>query len=97
MPNMTLKKVKMREQDPEVRCHNFEEVACGYTPNEAKEEAERCLRCKARPCVEGCPVAVQIPDFIAEIAAGNFEKAYQIKQTNSLPAVCGRVCPQESQ
>ena len=98
MPNMSLKKVEMREQDPNVRNQNFEEVALGYTPQEAIEEAERCLQCKAQPCVKGCPVAVQIPDFISEIASGNFDKANQIiKQTNSLPAVCGRVCPQESQ
>ena len=88
----------MREQDPDVRRRNFEEVACGYSPEEAMEEAGRCLHCKNRPCVSGCPVAVNIPEFIAEISNGNFGKAYQIiRQTNSLPAVCGRVCPQETQ
>jgi len=98
MPNMSLKKVKMPEQDPDVRNKNFLEVALGYTEKMAKEEAERCLQCKTRPCVAGCPVNVQIPDFIKLIAEERFEEAYdKIRETNSLPAICGRVCPQETQ
>ncbi|MBO4787942.1 MAG: NADPH-dependent glutamate synthase [Lachnospiraceae bacterium] len=92
------KKHAMPTQDPEVRARNFDEVALGYTAEIAVEEAKRCLNCKNRPCVSGCPVNVNIPDFIAQIAKGNFEDAYQIiQQTSSLPAVCGRVCPQETQ
>ncbi len=88
----------MPEQAPDIRNQNFEEVALGYTSDMAKEEAGRCLRCKHRPCVAGCPVNVAIPEFIAQVAEGNFTKAYQmITATNALPAVCGRVCPQESQ
>lgn len=91
-------KTPMPEQPGEVRAHNFEEVAQGYTADMAVNEAQRCLHCKHRPCVSGCPVNVQIPDFIALIAAGDFEGAYQkIGETNALPAVCGRVCPQENQ
>ena len=91
-------KTPMQEQPGEVRAHNFEEVAQGYTADMAVNEAQRCLHCKHRPCVSGCPVNVQIPDFIALIAAGDFEGAYQkIGETNALPAVCGRVCPQENQ
>ncbi|MDF9823728.1 glutamate synthase (NADPH/NADH) small chain [Breznakia sp. PF5-3] len=98
MPNMNPKKVSMPVQDPQVRNHNFDEVALGYTPEQAMEEADRCLQCKHKPCVNGCPVRVQIPEFIAKVKAGDFEEAYQIiKETNALPAVCGRVCPQESQ
>jgi len=98
MPNMSLKKVPMPEQDPQVRNKNFSEVALGYTEEMAMEEAKRCLNCKHRPCMEGCPVNVRIPEFIASIAAGEFEKAYEIiHATNSLPAICGRVCPQETQ
>ncbi len=98
MPNMTPKKTPMPVQDPCVRNRNFEEVAKGYTEEMALEEAARCLHCKHRPCVAGCPVNVQIPEFIALVAAGDFAGAYhKIKETNSLPAVCGRVCPQESQ
>lgn len=98
MPNMSPKKVPMPEQNPEIRRHNFDEVALGYTEEMAKEEAERCLNCKHRPCVSGCPVNVKIPDFITLVAQGKFEEAYyKITETNSLPAVCGRVCPQESQ
>jgi len=98
MPNMSPKKVKMPEQEPNVRNKNFLEVALGYTEEMAKEEAQRCLQCKTRPCVAGCPVNVQIPDFIKLIAEGKFEEAYyKIKETNSLPAICGRVCPQETQ
>ena len=98
MPNMSPKKVPMPEQDPNVRNRNFEEVSLGYTVEMAKEEAARCLNCKTRPCVSGCPVNVAIPDFIARICADDFEGAYEaITQTNSLPSICGRVCPQESQ
>lgn len=98
MPNMSLKKVPMPEQAADVRNKNFEEVAKGYTAEMAVEEATRCLNCKNKPCVGGCPVNVHIPDFIAKVAAGEFEEAYRIiTSTNGLPAVCGRVCPQESQ
>lgn len=98
MPNMSLKKVSMPEQDPDVRNKNFNEVAKGYTEEMAMEEAQRCLKCKTRPCVAGCPVNVQIPEFITLIAEGRFEEAYlKIKETNNLPAICGRVCPQETQ
>lgn len=98
MPNMSLKKVPMPEQDPNVRNKNFLEVATGYTEDMAVEEATRCLNCKNKPCVKGCPVNVHIPEFIAKVAARDFEGAYEeISITNSLPAVCGRVCPQESQ
>lgn len=98
MANMSLEKVVVPEQDPKVRARNFEEVILGYTKEMAMEEASRCLNCKNKPCVSGCPVGVRIPEFIAETAKGNFEKAYEIiTSTNSLPAVCGRVCPQENQ
>ena len=98
MPNMSLKKVPMPVQDPQVRARNFQEVALGYDEIMAVEEASRCLNCKHKPCVSGCPVNVRIPEFIAQVAAGNFEEAYQIiTSTNALPAVCGRVCPQENQ
>ncbi len=92
------KKHEMPTQAPEVRAHNFREVALGYTAEIALEEAKRCLNCKNRPCVSGCPVNVNIPDFIMKIKEGDFEGAYQIiNETSSLPAVCGRVCPQETQ
>ena len=92
------KKHEMPTQEPSVRAHNFKEVALGYTTEIAVEEAKRCLNCKNRPCVQGCPVNVQIPDFIAHIKEGRFEEAYQvISKTSTLPAVCGRVCPQETQ
>lgn len=95
---MTPTKNSMPEQDPNVRNKNFEEVALGYTKETALDEAQRCLHCKNSPCVTGCPVNVHIPDFITKVAAGDFEGAYEeIKLTNSLPAVCGRVCPQENQ
>ena len=98
MANMSLTKVPMPEQEPNVRNKNFEEVAMGYTPEMAIEEATRCLNCKHKPCVNGCPVNVRIPEFVEQVAAGEFEKAYEIiTSTNGLPAVCGRVCPQESQ
>ncbi len=98
MPNMSKVKVPIPEQDPKVRARNFEEVTLGYTPEMAIEEAQRCLNCKHKPCVSGCPVGVRIPEFIAETAKGNFEEAYKIiTMTNGLPAVCGRVCPQENQ
>lgn len=98
MANMAPKKVNMPEQEPTVRNKNFKEVALGYTANMAKEEAERCLHCKHMPCVKGCPVNVQIPDFISLIKEGDFKGAYEkISETSALPAICGRVCPQESQ
>lgn len=91
-------KVPVREQDPKVRATNFEEVCYGYNSEEAQEEAQRCLNCKNPRCVQGCPVSINIPDFIQEIKAGNFEEAAKvIAKSSSLPAVCGRVCPQESQ
>lgn len=98
MANLSLKKNPMPAQAPEVRNHNFDEVTLGYTEAQALDEARRCLSCKNKPCMQGCPVMVAIPEFIKETAAGNFEAAYQIiSATSSLPAVCGRVCPQESQ
>ncbi len=98
MPNMSLKKNPMPSQAPEVRAHNFDEVATGYTEETALDEALRCLNCKTMPCVSGCPVNIHIPEFIAKIREGDFEGAYQvISRTSSLPAVCGRVCPQETQ
>lgn len=96
--NMSLKKVPIPEQDPQKRNKNFAEVAFGYTPAMAIEEATRCLNCKTKPCVAGCPVQVRIPEFIEKVAEGDFEAAYDIiTSTNALPAVCGRVCPQETQ
>ncbi len=98
MANMSLKKNPMPHQDPVVRAGNFNEVALGYTKEQAIDEAQRCLNCKNRPCVSGCPVQINIPEFIAKVAEGEFEAAYQIISADSaLPAVCGRVCPQESQ
>ena len=98
MANMAMTKVPMPTQDGNVRRNNFDEVALGYTKEMAMEEAQRCLHCPTKPCISGCPVAVNIPDFIEEVKNGEFEKAYQIiRQTSSLPAVCGRVCPQETQ
>ncbi len=98
MANMALTKVKMPEQDAKVRARNFDEVALGYTEEMAVEEATRCLDCKHQPCISGCPVMVQIPEFIKLVAEGKFIEGYQkIAETNALPAVCGRVCPQEEQ
>lgn len=98
MPNMSLTKVPMPEQDPNVRNKNFLEVAMGYTEEMAMEEASRCLNCKNKPCVSGCPVNVRIPEFVAKVAEGKFDEAYEIiTSTNSLPAISGRVCPQENQ
>ncbi len=92
------KKHEMPTQDPKVRAHNFDEVALGYDEATAVAEASRCLNCKNQPCVSGCPVNIHIPDFLKQVREGNFEEAYKIiTQTSSLPAVCGRVCPQESQ
>lgn len=98
MPNMSLKKNEMPVQNPEVRNKNFGEVALGYTREQAIDEAKRCLNCKNKSCVKGCPVQIDIPAFIAQVAEGNFEEAYKIiTKSSSLPAVCGRVCPQETQ
>lgn len=98
MPNMSLKKNPMPSQEPSVRAHNFDEVATGYSAETAVDEALRCLGCKNMPCVSGCPVNIHIPEFIAKVKDGDFEGAYQIiHKTSSLPAVCGRVCPQETQ
>lgn len=98
MPNMSLEKVKIPEQDPNVRNKNFKEVSLGYTKEMAMEEATRCLNCKHQPCKNGCPVGVPIPEFISEVAKGNMEEAYNIiTKENALPAICGRVCPQENQ
>ena len=98
MANMTLTKTPMPEQDPKVRARNFKEVALGYTAEMAIEEANRCLGCKNPKCVEGCPVNVRIPEFIKKVQEGDFKAAYEIiTSTNALPALSGRVCPQESQ
>lgn len=98
MPNMSLVKNKMPEQEPNVRNKNFKEVSLGYTPEQAIDEAKRCLNCKHKPCVSGCPVNIHIPDFITQVSQVNFEEAYKIiSKSSSLPAVCGRVCPQETQ
>ena len=98
MPNMSLKKNEMPSQDPQVRNGNFLEVALGYTEEQALDEAARCLNCKNKPCRQGCPVEIDIPAFIAKIVEKDYEGAYQvISKSSSLPAVCGRVCPQESQ
>lgn len=93
-----LKKVPVAEQDPKVRATNFDEVCLGYNKEEAMEEASRCLHCKNAKCVAGCPVNINIPDFIGQVKEGNFEEAYKvISQSSALPAICGRVCPQETQ
>ncbi|MBO5342656.1 MAG: NADPH-dependent glutamate synthase [Lachnospiraceae bacterium] len=93
-----LEKVPVREQDPAVRATNFEEVCLGYNKEEAMEEASRCIGCKNAACVKGCPVSIDIPGFIGQVKEGNIEEAYKIiSEASSLPAVCGRVCPQESQ
>lgn len=98
MPNMNPKKNPMPSQDPEVRRRNFGEVALGYTEEMALDEAQRCLTCKNKPCVSGCPVGIDIPSFIQRVKVGEFEEAYRIiTESSSLPAVCGRVCPQETQ
>jgi len=98
MANMSQKRNEMPTQDPSIRRRNFDEVALGYTAEQAIDEAKRCLNCKHKPCKSGCPVQIDIPAFIERVANGEFEEAYKIiTQTSSLPAVCGRVCPQESQ
>ncbi len=98
MPNMSLVKNPMPEQEPSIRATNFKEVALGYTKEMAMTEADRCLNCKHMPCVNGCPVSVPIPQFIQKIKEGDFQAAYEIIRTqNGLPAICGRVCPQETQ
>ena len=97
-PNMNPKRNVMPAQEPSVRAHNFSEVALGYSEEMAIDEAMRCLNCKNMPCVDGCPVKIHIPEFIGKIKEGDFEGAYQIiSRSSSLPAVCGRVCPQETQ
>lgn len=98
MANMDPKKCPMPAQEPAIRAHNFEEVTLGYTAEMAVNEAKRCLGCPKHPCTAGCPVAIKIPEFIKKVAESDFEGAYQvIAQDSALPAVCGRVCPQESQ
>lgn len=98
MPNMSVKKNEMPTQLPEKRKRNFDEVALGYTESQAIDEAKRCLNCKNKPCIGGCPVKIHIPEFIKLTAEGKFEEAYEvITRSSSLPAVCGRVCPQETQ
>ena len=98
MPNLSLEKHPMPEQEPAIRATNFGEVALGYSREVAMEEANRCLNCKHMPCVKGCPVNVPIPSFISKIKEGDFQAAYEIIRTqNGLPAICGRVCPQETQ
>ena len=98
MPNLSGKKNPMPTQEPAVRAHNFREVALGYTKEQAMDEAARCLRCKNPACMTGCPVKINIPAFLAKAAEGDFEGAYEtIALSSSLPAVCGRVCPQENQ
>lgn len=96
--NMANKKVRMPEQKPNERNKNFDEVSLGYSLEMAREEARRCIQCKNSPCVSGCPVSVKIPDFISHVVDGDLDKAYErIAETNNLPAICGRVCPQENQ
>ena len=98
MPNMSQKKNEMPSQKPDVRNKNFYEVTLGYTQEMAVDEAKRCLNCKTKPCINGCPVMIHIPEFIAKVAEEKFEEAFEIiSQSSSLPAVCGRVCPQETQ
>lgn len=98
MANMRMQKNPMPEADPQVRSTNFQEVALGYTPEMAVDEAQRCLQCKVPKCKEGCPVSVHIPEFLSQVARGQFEEAFEtITSTNTLPAICGRVCPQENQ
>ena len=93
-----LNRVPVREQEPKVRATNFDEVCLGYNKDEAVEEAQRCLGCKNAKCITGCPVNINIPAFVAQVKEGNFEEAYKIiGESSALPAVCGRVCPQESQ
>lgn len=98
MPDMSLKKTEMPTQAPNERNKNFKEVALGYSEEQALKESERCLNCKNKPCVNGCPVMIKIPDFIAKVREKDYEGAYRIiSESSSLPAVCGRVCPQENQ
>ncbi len=98
MPNMEMKKTPMPSQEPDVRNRNFDEVALGYTYEMAVSEAKRCLHCKNKPCVSACPVRIDIPAFIERVAQEDMEGAYEVlARSSSLPAVCGRVCPQENQ
>ena len=92
MANMSLTKTPIAEQEPKVRARNFKEVTLGYTPEQAIEEAQRCLNCKHKPCVTGCPVSVRIPEFIAKVAEGKFEEAYAIITNNKCSAGCLRTC-----
>ena len=95
---ITPKKTPISEQDPQVRARNFKEVCLGYNAEEAMKEASRCMRCPTAPCMKGCPVSIRIPDFIAAIKEGDFQKSFDIlSSSTALPAVCGRVCPQEKQ
>ncbi|MGQ9811245.1 MAG: dihydropyrimidine dehydrogenase, partial [bacterium] len=97
-PKLNQKRQPMPRQDPQVRRHNFKEVALGYSEEQAVAEAQRCLSCKKSPCVGGCPVEIDIPGFVSLIAQRRFEEAIdRIREKNSLPAICGRVCPQEDQ
>ena len=98
MAKLNLNRVHMTKQKPEIRAHNFKEVALGYGLDEAKAEVERCIQCPKRNCVVGCPVGVDIPEFILALRQGNMPEAVRIlKRTNALPGICGRVCPQETQ
>ncbi len=98
MPKLNLNRVSMPRQDPKVRGKNFNEVALGYSAEQALDEANRCIQCPKRPCIKGCPVNVDIPDFILALREGNMPEAVKIlKSKNALPGICGRVCPQETQ
>jgi glutamate synthase (NADPH/NADH) small chain len=98
MAKLDLNRIEMPRQDPEVRAHNFNEVALGYSLEEAQKEASRCIQCKKRNCTMGCPVEVDIPEFIKAMREGNLPEATKVlKNKNALPGICGRVCPQESQ
>src|SRR4030042_4595892 len=98
MANLDLNRIKMPRQDPKVRARNFEEVALGYSKEQAVQEASRCISCVKRPCVSGCPVNVDIPEFTKALREGNMPEAVKaLKAKNALPGICGRVCPQETQ
>ena len=98
MAKLNLNRVEMPRQDPKVRAKNYNEVALGYSAEQALEEAKRCIQCPKRPCIEGCPVEIDIPGFILAVREGNMPEAVRIlKSKNALPGICGRVCPQETQ